>query len=498
MRSARCAGFLLAAVLAASLVDAAGQPVPDSTHRVYFRGCSFVPPEGENWVAARPGGSISGRLQFAKSHRDGDVELETSVGILALNGSGSRNRDELLATVRRDMQSRNFPMKGDQLLGLDVTPDSLAGLDCVRFHYRFMRPPGKYSPAIVKSVYGIKILHPDAPRLEVTLYHAQAKVYWNLARKKQLSAAAAEPAQPPSPEGEAFLRTLRFVPRDLRCQYSDTLGFNGPQGVATGYGSVWVSQIATGEVLRIDPATGHVTARIGVGHQPTGLAIGEGAVWVVNKADATVSRIDAAANQVVANVKVGKDPLKVTVAAGAVWVANTADGTVSRIDPATNQARGKPIKVGRGACAVLYHNGIVWVAAFEQDRVLRIDPQTNAIVGNPIDVGEGPNDLAVGAGSIWVNCQGETPAVFRIDPATGALLATIPSTRYPGGIAFGHDKLWLCDYEDGTIATIDPAHNTIVGEPVHAGISLVFALAAEDGLWVTDQIGATVIRLPFE
>ncbi len=497
MNPARCAVVFMLAVTLAAAEARAQTPgsSQDSSRRIYLRGCSFLPPQGEGWALRTPGGQGSGRLIFSRLvSKDPKTLHETNMGVITWGSRGVRDRDELLAFQRSEMQGPDFPQKGDRLLGWEATPDSLQGLACVRFRYRVAVPPdGQW--ANVQSVYGVMLVHPDAPGLVVTLYGTDSKYF---RKKDAVAAAVAEPGPPPDPAGEAFFRNLRLVGRDGRCQYSDTLGYGGPHGVAIGHGSVWVAQFDTGEVLRIDPAQGQVVARVFAGHSPVGLAITEDAVWVANSADATVLRIDPRTNQVAATVNVGKRPLQLAVGGGAVWVTNAGNGTVSRIDPVTNQTQGKPIKVGREPNGILYHEGVLWVTDKDRDVVLRIDPQTGATFGKPISVGSGPNDLAIGAGSLWVNCQNGAAAVWRVDPSSGAALATIPSTRFPSTIAFGRDKLWICDYDDGTVSRIDPATNTFVGEPIRAGISLLFIRAADDGLWVTDQAGATVIRVPYE
>ena len=65
----------------------------------------------------------------------------------------------------------------------------------------------------------------------------------------------------------------------------------GGVGLAAGFGAVWAFDILAGEVLRIDSGTNRVTRRIQVGGLPTGIAVGHGSLWVANQLDSTVSRI---------------------------------------------------------------------------------------------------------------------------------------------------------------------------------------------------------------
>ena len=54
----------------------------------------------------------------------------------------------------------------------------------------------------------------------------------------------------------------------------------------------------TGAVVRLDAATGKITARVAVGNDPEAIAAGPDGVWVANFADGTVSKIDPGGSQV--------------------------------------------------------------------------------------------------------------------------------------------------------------------------------------------------------
>jgi YVTN family beta-propeller protein len=139
------------------------------------------------------------------------------------------------------------------------------------------------------------------------------------------------------------------------------IDYTPQSSVAVGYGAVWAN---TGlGVVRIDPATNEITARIPSsqngtvsGFSPTAVAAGEGAVWVANRSVAgnefstskkpgSVTRIDPETKDVVISIPVGHEPFAIATGGGAVWVANRTDSTVMRIDPRTNKVV-KTIKVG--------------------------------------------------------------------------------------------------------------------------------------------------------
>jgi YVTN family beta-propeller protein len=187
--------------------------------------------------------------------------------------------------------------------------------------------------------------------------------------------------------------------------------------LAVGDGGVWVTAGQSGQLIRIDPKTRTVAARIDVGAAPDSVVVGEGGVWVANRVDAgTVTRVDPTHNRVLATVAVGSRPDQIAIGAGSVWTANSGDGTVSRIDPATDKVVAT-IKVGRGPASIVVGAGAVWVSDKSAATVYRIDPATNRVTGS-VRVGGGPESSTVADSNVWVvNTSDGT--VSRIDP-TGA------------------------------------------------------------------------------
>jgi YVTN family beta-propeller protein len=176
--------------------------------------------------------------------------------------------------------------------------------------------------------------------------------------------------------------------------------------VAADANGVWASAPTAGQLMRVDPKTNQVVARVDVGSSPDSVAIGEGGVWVANRLDAgTVTRVDPAGDRVVTRVPVGSRPDQVAVGEGSVWVANSGDGTVSRIDPNSNKVSAT-ISVGESPQFVVVGEGAVWVSEQDAGRVSVIDPSTNKVTAT-VSVGPGPESSAVGGGSVWVVNTGD-------------------------------------------------------------------------------------------
>ena len=71
----------------------------------------------------------------------------------------------------------------------------------------------------------------------------------------------------------------KFGPSSATLQRTITVG-SSPAGVATGAGSVWVTNAGDGTVARIDPLTVRVMKTISVGGSPGGVAVSPEGIWV--------------------------------------------------------------------------------------------------------------------------------------------------------------------------------------------------------------------------
>ncbi len=92
--------------------------------------------------------------------------------------------------------------------------------------------------------------------------------------------------------------------------------------------------------------------------------------------------------------------------------------------------------------------------------------------------------LAIGGGSLWVGGAGPTGpchsgcgSVMRVDPATGAVVATITVDKFPRSFAFGFGLLWMeAELPDNTAAivvAIDPTTNQVVAQTDIPGTVIV-------------------------
>ena len=232
----------------------------------------------------------------------------------------------------------------------------------------------------------------------------------------------------------------------------------GLQSLATDGKVVW-ALTATGQVVRIDPATNTAGPGIQLGATTdlyNGIAVDKNGVWATDWDTFTLYRVDPTTGKVVAKILAGKAPKGVLATGSAVWVADTHDGAVLRVDPATNKVVAT-IPVGR--------------------------------TGN-----SGPNWLGSGLGSIWVGIPNALSAV-RIDPLTNAIQATIkiPLKVTPcGGFAITDAFVWMTSCDGSPImARIDPTTNTVVATLEPGGLASTPAVI--DGApWVSIDTSPSV------
>jgi serine/threonine protein kinase len=294
-----------------------------------------------------------------------------------------------------------------------------------------------------------------------------------------------------------------------------------------------VPSVATDYVARVDPETGKIVARIGVGEQPIDVAVGEGSVWVLDD-DGSVSRIDPvtnattviptgakqarviatglgavwvgdglgtqvikidpASNQVVAKYRTDGTPLDVAVGEGSVW-ATTRTITLTRLDPESREfvpPASVPLSiVGADVSALLATgNGFVWYAT-DESAFARFDTRTNQVEILELDLSA--RGLAVYGQYVWAVACGTPGTVAKFDVRTGALVDTIsaggavcPYFRRGNRIAIaaGAEGVWVTDGANGTIARIRGVAGQ-VESPIRIGDSPTAVAVGLGSVWVT-------------
>jgi virginiamycin B lyase len=178
---------------------------------------------------------------------------------------------------------------------------------------------------------------------------------------------------------------VRIDPASNRVVATIPVG-RAPGALTVAGGVVWVSLPEHG-LGRIDPASNRSTV-VRVPRCCAGeLAAGEGALWVANREDGSLVRVDPASGRVVARVLLPKTteqrPHQVAVGDGAVWVTSAsprreAGNLLWRVDPVSNQVTGTldlgPTAAGGIPNSVAAGDGAVWVGGITKGFIARLEP----------------------------------------------------------------------------------------------------------------------------
>jgi hypothetical protein len=191
---------------------------------------------------------------------------------------------------------------------------------------------------------------------------------------------------------------------------TDLEGWGPPSGIAAVPGGVWLASWNEGGLLRIDAATGRITARVPVGQPmegPYSIAYGAGSLWVTDFRTGDLLRLNPANGRLIAKAHV--DGLYVTVGGGYVWV--TTFGHV---------------------------NGRYW------NRLVKIDPGTDRVLGDvlvPGNYGPGGMKVAYTPQAVWLHIDG-SPFAQAVDPAKMHLIAHV-STGAAWRLAAVGSRVWV-------------------------------------------------------
>jgi streptogramin lyase len=145
------------------------------------------------------------------------------------------------------------------------------------------------------------------------------------------------------------------------------------------------------------------------------IAAGAGAVWASVPSLNTIVRINPATNMVTARIRLSGTPCAFLAAdTRSVWAAGGhCTATVMRVDARTNTRSGKIKGAVAAPVGLAIGFGSLWVADLGAKMVIRVNPRSGRVIGR-LPVGGDPVRVVVGFGSVWV--RDDTGRVLRIRP----------------------------------------------------------------------------------
>ena len=198
------------------------------------------------------------------------------------------------------------------------------------------------------------------------------------------------------------------------------------EGVAVGAGSVWVSRdVAGGQVLRLDPATGRVEGRWHGVAPHNQIAFGEGSLWLTD--DRGVARINAGTGALTFTSGL-RGTAHVVAGAGFGWATDPSKGLVHQIDRAGRVVRSH--QAGLGARFLSYSGGTVWVGSQDEGTVTGIDAATGET--QQYRFGRQLRTIATGGGVLLVDLERDAPIEERIAALDGRVARLFAHTGQLG------------------------------------------------------------------
>ena len=228
---------------------------------------------------------------------------------------------------------------------------------------------------------------------------------------------------------------------------------------------------------------------------PGGLTYDGASIWVFNRGTSKLVQLNAGDCSIVASYPTGAGPSDVIVGGGFIWVAEGPGNAVQRVDPTTGITvtftAGPP---GSEPTALVYDDSTLWVASTSfggsQNKISRLDPTSGAILAS-YDTVRIPRDLVFDGSHIWI-ANSEAGTVFKMDRTTGA------RTSYN----VGSEPVWLA-FDGQFIWVANKFSNSITKIRVSDGTAVTFATGgwpdalAFDGrnIWSANQLDHTITKL---
>ncbi len=141
-----------------------------------------------------------------------------------------------------------------------------------------------------------------------------------------------------------------------------------------------------------------------------------------------------------------------------IWFASGEK--LHAVDPAGGQAV-RAIDVAAHAGTAFDGRHLFQIA---EDRIRKIDPKTGAVLATiPAPGGGRDSGLAWAEGTLWVG-QYRDRRIHQVDPETGAILRTIESNRFVTGVAWVEGELWHATSEgdESELRRIDPGTGEVL------------------------------------
>jgi DNA-binding beta-propeller fold protein YncE len=288
----------------------------------------------------------------------------------------------------------------------------------------------------------------------------------------------------------------------------------GPEWLATGSDSVFVTARLAGRLERLDARSGAVTGGVDLGFRPGAVEVadrgtwpgGTGAVvWVADPVGGSVVGLDPSSLEVLVSFDVGGVPVSLAASDATLWVADAGRGAVVSIDTATGDARFVPMPAsGAGERIPVGSDPSPEVMGSVSGVMPVADPagQASGSVAVRVPLDLEPFYVAADASGVWVadafgNDLGRSK-VAVVDPVSLEILGVATIGGALGGVALEPSgaHAWVSGFERGQVARFPTAApGSGPDQVVEVGSNPLGLVATAESLWVPLRGDGRVVRL---
>jgi len=255
-----------------------------------------------------------------------------------------------------------------------------------------------------------------------------------------------------------------------------------PVGIAAGGGSLWVSGGSSGELVRLDPSSRTVSARVATGSVQLGsVFVGSGgAVWTGDFGGGALLRIDPVSGTVAARVALGGRPTAIAAdPTGELWVGNL-DGGLARVSAAGTRL--DPVSFPGGTSCLLFAASGLWVGT-QAGSLVQLDAAAGTTLGS-VTIGADVDAIADTPGGLWVTTFDGRAAL--VDPAQRRIVRRVQLPGRGSGVAYADGGVYVSVYDRGLVLRLD-ARTGAVTRAIHTGAQPRESVVLGSTLWVVDQ-----------
>jgi virginiamycin B lyase len=233
----------------------------------------------------------------------------------------------------------------------------------------------------------------------------------------------------------------------------------GGAGRLTAFVFLMASAIAPTESAQLTPRSITElipTATLALGKIADWVAVTKDAVWVGSSGPFAVHRIDPKTNRVVAEVALAGAPCAgLAVGFGSLWVPLcTPTPSLAKVDLASNRLSATfNIGAAGAESGVTVDDHGVWLVTDKDGTLVRIDPATGAVQAT-VRIPAGSYNPHYSAGTVWIS-QADGAQLTGVDTESLQVTATVATGPHPRFLTAGGGAVWTLNQGDGTVTRLD-------------------------------------------